>query len=282
MKRWLIVIFLALLPAAVPAADKQPADPGERKFPADYHEAGARPETGKAIRKHAEDAQAGAQKNFGVQPVHDNEIFAVFRGDRLEYHAREGEDTLLWDVQGWVGSDYDKLYFKSEGAWLTEQEEVEEASVELLYGRNVASFWDLQAGIRHDFRPKPTRTFAALGVQGTAPYWFEVDATAYVSEDGDVSADIEVEYDILLSQRLILQPRLETRVAVQGVEENGVGRGINDIELGARLRYEMRREFAPYAGVSWSRKLGETGDLAEEDGEDIDVFGLVFGIKFWF
>ncbi len=282
MKRWWIFLFLALLPAAAPAADMQPTEPGERRFPADYHETGARPETGKAIRKYAEDDQAGAQKNFGVQPIPDNEVFAVFRGDRLEYHAREGQDTLLWDVQGWVGSDYDKLYLKSEGAWLTGPGEIEEASAELLYSRNVASFWDLQAGIRHDFRPKPTRTFAALGVQGTAPYWFEVDATAYVSEDGDVSADIEVEYDILLSQRLVLQPRLETRVAVQGVEENGVGRGINDIELGVRLRYEIRREFAPYAGVSWSRKLGETGDLAEEDGEDIDVFGLVFGIKFWF
>ena len=224
----------------------------------------------------------GPQKNFGVQPVHDNEIFAVFRGDRLEYQTNEGEADLLWDVQAWVGADYNKLWFKSEGTWLMDEEKFEEAEVELLYSRNIATFWDLQVGVRHDFKPEPTRTFAALGVEGLAPYWFEVDATAYISDDGDISANLEAEYDLLLSQRLILQPRFETNIAVQEVEELNIGSGINDIELGLRLRYEIRRQFAPYIGVSWSRKLGETADLAEADGENIEVISFVAGIKLWF
>ena len=217
-----------------------------------------------------------------MQPVHDNEIFAVFRGDRLEYQTREGNGTLLWDVQAWVGSDYNKLWFKSEGTWLIDEDKFQEAETELFYSRNITTFWDLQIGVRHDFKPDPDRTFAALGVQGLAPYWFEVEATAYLSEDGDLSAGFEAEYDLLLSQRLILQPRFETSVAVQEVEKYGVGRGVNDIELGARLRYEIRREVAPYIGVSWSRKLGDTADLADDEGKDIDVISFVIGVRVWF
>jgi copper resistance protein B len=126
---------------------------------------------------------------------------------------------LLWDVQAWVGSDYNKLWLKSEGTWLIDREKFEEAETELFYSRNIATFWDLQIGARHDFKPDPDRTFAALGVQGLAPYRFEVEATAYLSEDGDLSAGFEAEYDLLLSQRLILQPRFETSVAVQEVEK---------------------------------------------------------------
>ncbi len=282
MKTWLIMLFLAFLPAATPAADSSFTNPEDRGFPADYHEAVTHPEKDEAIRKYADDAQSGAQENFGMQPVHDNEVFAVFHADRLEYQTGEGKDLMLWDVQAWVGADYNKLWFKSEGTWLIEEEKFEEAQTELFYSRNIASFWDAQVGIRHDFKPDPNRTFAAFGVQGLAPLWFEVEATAYVSEDGDVSASLEAEYDLLLSQRLILQPRFETSIALQEVEEYGVGQGFNNIELGLRLRYEIRREFAPYIGVSWNRKLGETADLAEDDGEDTDVSSFVVGVRVWF
>jgi copper resistance protein B len=181
-----------------------------------------------------------------------------------------------------MGSDYNKLWLKSEGGWLTDEADFEEAQFELFFSRNIGSFWDAQIGLRHDFKPDPDRTFAALGIQGLAPYWFEVEATAYVSEDGDLSAALEAEYDLLLSQRLILQPRLETGIALQEVEKYGVGRGINDIEAGLRLRYEIRREFAPYIGVSWSRKLGDTADLARDEGESIDILSFVIGVKIWF
>ncbi len=282
MKTWTIVLFLTWLPVIVQAAEKSYSDTKGHEYPADHRKVKIDPEPGEGIRKYVDDSQQGAQHNFGVQPVHDNEIFAVFRGDRLEYQTREGNGTLLWDVQAWVGSDYNKLWFKSEGTWLIDRKKFEEAETELFYSRNIATFWDLQLGARHDFKPDPDRTFAALGFQGLAPYWFEVEATAYISEDGDLSAGFEAEYDLLLSQRLILQPRFETRVAVQEVEKYGVGRGVNDIELGARLRYEIRREFAPYIGVSWSRKLGETANLADDEGEDIEVISFVIGVRVWF
>lgn len=282
MNRWGMLLFLTLLPVAGFSAEAPVHDKGSHGPPADYRDVDTDPAAAEGIQKYADDAQSGAQENFGLQPIHDNEIFPVFFGDRLEYQTREGVEVLLWDVLGWVGTDYSKLYLESEGVWLLDDEEFEEAEVELLYGRNIATFWDLQAGIRHDFEPEPTRTFAALGIQGLAPYWFEVDATAYLSDDGDVSVTIEVEYDLVLSQRLIFQPRFETGIALHQVEEYGVGQGLNDIELGARLRYEIRRELAPYIGVSWNRKLGETADLAEAKDEDVDLISFVAGIKFWF
>lgn len=282
MRTWVVILVLTLLPAAGLAAEQASAGSKAPRFPEDYHAVDTAPKVGQGIRKYAEDDQEGAQKNFGVQFVHDNEIFAVFRGDRLEYQTGEGNEKFLWDVQAWVGSDYNKIWFKSEGTWLLDPEKFDEAETELLYSRNIAAFWDLQIGMRHDFKPDPDRTFAAFGLEGLAPYWFEVEATAYISEDGDISAGFEAEYDLLLSQKLILQPRFETSVAVQEVEKYGVGRGLNDIELGVRLRYEIRREFAPYIGVSWSRKLGETKDLAQDEGEDTDVISFVAGLRVWF
>ncbi len=277
-----IFMFLFILPVAGMADEGSYTDPGERELPADYRDVKNDPEAGEGIRKYAEDAQEGPQENFGVQFVHDDEIFAKFNGDRLEYQTREGKPAFLWDVQAWVGADFNKLWFKSEGEYSLDEDEFEEVQAELFYSRNVAPFWDVQVGVRHDFEPDPERTFAALGVQGLAPLWFEIDATAYLSEDGDVSASLEAEYDLLLSQRLILQPRFETGLAVQEVEEYGVGQGITDVELGLRLRYEIRREFASYIGISWNRKIGETENLAEAEGEDIESFSFVVGLKTWF
>lgn len=274
--------FLLILCVPGMAFGQNSGASGSSQYPAGYHKAAPGPPGEKAIRKYADDTGPEARKNFGAQPVHDNEMFALFQADRFEYQAREGEDLMVWDVIAWIGGDYNKLYLESEGSWLVDAEEFEEIGVELLYGRSIDTYWDFQLGVRHDFKPDPDRSFAAIGVQGLAPYWFEVDATAYVSEDGDVSAGLEVEYDLLLTQRLIVQPRLETSLAVQEVEEYGVGQGFNDITLGLRLRYEIRREFAPYIGVSWTRKLGETADLAEKEGEDTDVTAFVAGIRFWF
>jgi copper resistance protein B len=283
MRHLFIMTICALisLPAVGICAEGSYTDPEERGFPADYRKIETDPEVGQPVKKHAQDAQQGAQRNFGMQFVHDNELFARFIGDRIEYQSREGEAALLWDVQAWAGFDYNKLWFKSEGSWLVDKEKVEEAEVELLYSRNISSFWDLQMGIRQDFKPDPDRTFVAFGIQGLAPYWFESEATAYLSEDGDLSGVLEVEYDLLLSQRLILQPRFETLVALQEVEEHGVGQGINFIELGLRLRYHFTREFAPFIGVSWNRKLFETEDLAEDKGEDTDTISFVAGLRIW-
>ncbi len=282
MKKLLTVLSLVLLPMTVCAAGTY-ADPRERVFPADYREGKPGPPPGEEIRKYAEDQPGRPQQNFGVQPIHDNEVFATFRADRLEYQWREHDkESVLWDVMGWVGADYNKLYLESEGEWSETEDKVEEAEIKLLYGRSISTFWNLRAGIRHDLKPDPDRTFATLGVLGLAPLWFEVDANAYLSEDGDISADLEVEYEILLSQRLRLVPRLETAASVQDVPEYETWQGITDITLGARLMYQIRREFAPYVGVSWSRKVGETAHNLDKEGMDIESGAVVAGGRFWF
>ncbi len=240
------------------------------------------PEVVEGIEKYEVGDREVTHESFGAQMIHPPGILASFLGDRLEYRTRDGDPALSWDVQAWAGGDFHKVWLKSEGTLSIDDEEFEEARAELFYSRNVGPFWDLQVGVRHDFDPSPGRTFAAFGVQGLAPLWFEIDATAYLSEDGDLSAILEAEYDLFLSQRLVLQPRFETSAALQEVEEYGVGQGINEVELGLRLRYEVKREFAPYVGISWNRKIGETENLAEEEGEDIDEFSVVVGLKTWF
>jgi len=202
--------------------------------------------------------------------------------DRLEYQSNEGAGLFLWDAQGWWGGDYDKLWIKTEGETKLSGGSVEEAELQALYSRAVGPFWDIQLGLRQDFRPHPSRSHGVFGIQGLAPHWFEVDASAFISEDRDISARLEAEYDLLLTQRLILQPRFETNFAAQEVPELGIGSGINNVELGARLRHEITREFAPYLGVSWTRKLGETADFARAGGGGVDTTSLLLGLKVWF
>jgi copper resistance protein B len=136
--------------------------------------------------------------------------------------------------------------------------------------------------VRHDFKPDPSRTYGVLGIQGLAPYWFEVDAAGFVSNEGDVSARLEAEYDFLFTQKLILQPRTELNFAVQDVKELGIGSGLSTAELGLRLRYEIVREFAPYVGVSWTRLVGKTEDFARDEGEDVSSVSFVAGVPLWF
>lgn len=216
-------------------------------------------------------------------PVDDQMRLAFLLADRLEYQWGEDADTdaRAWDVQGWIGGDYNRFWFKTEG-----EDEVrngtQNAEVQALYARLISPFWYLQAGLRYDAQPKPTRNFGVVGVQGLAPYWFDVEATAFVSDDGDASARFEAEYDLLLTQRLILQPRIETNYAFSEVESAGVGQGFNDLELGLRLRYEIRRELAPYIGVNWNRKLGDTADLTRRAGEDPKNLAVVAGFRIWY
>ncbi|WP_225769639.1 copper resistance protein B [Inquilinus sp. Marseille-Q2685] len=225
-----------------------------------------------------EDGPAGTMAD---EVMAEHSIFTWFQADQFEYRLNDGQDSFNWEAQGWVGSDDEKAWLKTEGA-VPLDGPVEEAEVQLLYSRRISDFFDAQAGIRYDIRPEPERGFAVLGIQGLAPYFFEVGAAAFVSNEGEVSARFEAEYDLLVTQRLILQPAAEINVAIQEVEERGVGSGINDIELGLRLRYEFAREFAPYIGVNWERKLGRTADLARDEGEDVSDVSFVGGIRFWF
>jgi copper resistance protein B len=196
--------------------------------------------------------------------------------DRLEAGFGDGDATYLWDAQGWTGGDINRFWWKSEGEGGSTLEETE---VQALYSRAIRPFWDLQAGVRQTIRPDlEDTTDLVLGVQGLAPHWFEIDAAAFLSTEGDLSARIEAEYDQRLTQRWILQPRAEVTVAASDVPEIEVGAGLSSLELGLRLRYEIRREFAPYAGVEWSRRFGETRDLTGE-AEDIR---FVVGLRTWF
>lgn len=218
-------------------------------------------------------------------PVDDNRIYYLLLLDQLEYRANDGEDTFNWDAISWVGGDYQRLWIKTEGDVGLDTGDGE-AELQLLYGKLISPFFDFQAGIKYDqvysSDGGPGRASGVIGIQGLAPYLFELDTALFVSQDGDVSLRFGAEYQLLLTQRLILQPELETNIAIQQVEEFGVGSGLNDIELGLRLRYEISRQFAPYVGVNWTRQFGDTADLAEEEGGSTDNFALVGGLRLLF
>lgn len=214
------------------------------------------------------------------KPVMDTERFTFLLLDRFEYRAKPGKDAWAWDAQGWWGGDYNKLWLKSEGEgeW---RGAAERGDLQALYARRIAPFWHLQAGVRSDARPTPSRNQSVLAIQGLAPYWFNVEASAFFG-NGNLSGRLEAEYDQLITQRLILQPRLETNFSGSADTVRGIGRGINDIELGLRLRYEIRREFAPYVGIDWTRRLGDTADLARAQGRDVRETALVLGLRVWY
>ncbi len=229
---------------------------------------------------------AGAREPGWPPPVHDDPVFWKVLVDQLEVRAAEGPEVLGWDAVAWVGRDTDRLWIKAEGEEALGGEGRGEVEVQLLYGRWIAAFWDLLAGLRHDrtWGPGPdrSRTFGVLALTGLAPYWVEVEPALFVSQHGDLSARLTAETDWNLTRRLTLQPKLELDAALQRVEEFGVGRGLNHLELGLRLRYEVRRELAPYLGLTWSRALGATADLARRDGEEVEAVSLVAGVRFWF
>jgi copper resistance protein B len=202
--------------------------------------------------------------------------------DRLEYQSGEGAPGLLFDGQGWWGTDRNKLWVKSEIEYDFDADRFEEAELQALWSRPIARYFDVQAGVRRDFAPDPSRTYGVLGIQGLAPFWFEIDAAVFVSGRGEVTGRIEAEYDLLLTQRLVLQPRAELNFAAETIGDRRIGAGLSTSELGLRLRYEMRRQFAPYVGVSWTRAVGETADFARIDGEDPSVASFVAGLRTWF
>jgi copper resistance protein B len=222
-------------------------------------------------------APAGAQ-------VMDSELHAFALLERLELApGRDGRPVVL-DAIGWFGGDVNRLWVRAEAEQATKHRDGE-VEAEVLYGRLLSPFWDALVGVRVDRRwggGTETRAHLALGVEGLAPYWFEVAPTLYLSQDGDVSARLESEYDLLVTQRLVLQPRLEAGVAVQDVPEFGVGSGLTDLELGARLRYEVRRELAPYVGIDWRRRIGDTADLARAAGERVSNVSIVAGLRAWY
>lgn len=214
--------------------------------------------------------------------VLDDQLFTLVEVEQLEYRLQDGSDLLVWDARARIGNDDHKLAVTSEGEFDLDRNRVEAAEFLVLYQRLISDFFDAQIGVRHDVKPTPSRTYGVVGISGLAKQWFEVDANFFVSDQGDTSARLAAEYDILFTQRLILQPSAEINIAFSDDRATGVGSGIDSIELGLRLRYEAEREFAPYLGINWERKLGRSADFAAEEGEDSNVFSLVAGIRFFF
>jgi copper resistance protein B len=212
--------------------------------------------------------------------VHDKAVNSFVLFDQLEWQAGDGPSGVNVDTRGWIGGDRNRLWFRGEGEG--DRNGVGEAQGHLLYGRQFSRWWDLVVGVRQDVRPGPAQTWAAFGVQGLAPHWFEIEATGYIGAGGGTHARLEVEYELLLTNRLILQPLAEVEVFGKSDPKRGVGSGPSTTDVGFRLRYELRREFAPYVGVTWRNKWGKTADLAEAAGEETGGPRLVGGLRLWF
>ncbi|MEE8056820.1 MAG: copper resistance protein B [Pseudomonadales bacterium] len=214
----------------------------------------------------------------------DDPILTKVIVDQFERRDADDDNPLVLDGQGWIGKDLRKLWFKTQLERV--DGENEKAELQALYSRGVTTFWDFQLGLRKDFETganeKPDRSWAVIGFQGLAPYFFEIDTALFIGESGRLALRMEAEYEWLFTQRLILTPDIEVNVYGQHDEATGAGSGLSDIELGLRLRYEIRREFAPYIGVNWMKAYGNSADFARRENEDTRDAQLVIGVRAWF
>jgi copper resistance protein B len=226
-------------------------------------------------------AMPGMLPGGAVQPVMDREIFAHLFFSELEGRFNGSSSEFRWEGQGWVGTDYDKLWIKSEGT-LQGNGTLDDGQHQFLYSRAITTYFDLQGGLRSDIDSRPTRNWGALGIQGLAPYFFDLELTGYASGEGHLAAKLEASYDLLLTQRLILQPQVELNVYSKADPARMVGAGFSDIDTGLRLRYEIDRKFAPYIGVVYEGKFRQTANFARRAGESTGDVRFVLGIRTWF
>ncbi|WP_426162771.1 copper resistance protein B [Sandarakinorhabdus sp. DWP1-3-1] len=201
--------------------------------------------------------------------------------DRSELRIVDGRDGYAWDWEGWYGGDYNRLWIKTEGEGAFGAN-LHAAEVQALFSRAIGPWWNLQTGVRHEAGRRPDRTQLVVGVQGLAPYWFEVDAAAFLSSKGELTARVEAEYDQRLTNWLILQPRVEIDLSAQDIPERGTGAGLSTVEAGVRLRYEIKREFAPYIGVQYESAIGGTARFSREAGDDVAGWSILIGLRSWF
>lgn len=223
--------------------------------------------------------RAAAFPDVEAHATGENALHTFLLFDQLEWLAAGGAADLNWDSKGWVGRDRDRVWFRSEGE--RADDSVAHAEVQAFYGRAVSRWWEVVAGVRQDVRPGPARTWAAIGVQGLAPYWFEVEATAYVGAAGRTHLRFETEYELLLTNRVILQPLVEVEIFGKSDPERGIGAGLSSVDAGLRLRYEVRREFAPYVGVAWNRTFFGTAHYARTVGDRTSGARLALGLRLW-
>lgn len=214
----------------------------------------------------------------GLRDENGGGIFSQVLANIAEFQSG---GSYRWDGQVWLGGDINRFVLKSEGSG-TARRGPEEAEIQALYSRAVGVFTDFQAGVRYDFKPSPSRTYATVGIQTIVPYWFGFEGALFLSNKGELLGRLGGTYDLMLTQRLVLQPRVELNFAAQDSPDINLGSGLSNAELGLRLRYEIRREFAPYIGVSYDQKVGRTAGFARSRGEDVGAVKFVTGIRAWF
>ena len=211
----------------------------------------------------------------------DEHLFASVLVDRLEWVKGNESNAAAYEAQAWIGSSFNRLVIKAEGE--SERRKIHEARTELLWGHAIATYWDTQLGIRNDAGyGRPTRNWLAFGIQGLAPYWFEVDATGYIGTEGRTALRLSAEYELLITQRLILQPRIEANLYGKNDPEVGVGSGLSSGAVGLRLRYEFSRQFAPYIGIERYQTFGNTADMVRTSGGRSGETRFVAGVRMWF
>jgi len=211
----------------------------------------------------------------------DDPLLFMAKLDQLEVRKTDGKDPIVAEGHVWIGKDLDKFWFKFDAEKVGA--ELEELETQALYSRAVAPFWDLQIGWRRDHKPEDEkRDWLAIGFNGVAPYWFEVDAQLFLGENGRAAARLSAEYELMFTQKLALIPEFEVNAYSKADDALGLGSGLSDLSLGLRLAYHVTREFAPYIGVNWDRKFGGTADHARADGEPVQDSQLVLGIRAWF
>lgn len=217
----------------------------------------------------------------GLAMVEDDPVITKVMIDQLETRITDGKDPLVLEADAWIGKDLNKFWFKTEVERVSN--ETEELELQALYSRAIAPYWEAQIGWRHDAKPKLNkRDWLAVGFKGLAPYWFEVDSALFIGDEGRLGLRLEAEYEIMLTQRWVISPEIEVNFHSENDEATGTGSGLSDTQLGLRLRYEVTREFAPYIGLNWNKKYGNTADFAKEEGEETDDLQFVVGVRAWF
>lgn len=262
----------------------QPATPPQHAAPPKEMDHGSMPPMKHAAPvgslPHSDGAAGKSLAAYGiVNDMNDNPLISMFLLDQLEYVRGDNGDSFAWDGQWRIGRDLNRLWLRSEGERTGGKTQ---GNAELLWGRAFTPFWDSMLGVRHDFGGGSSRQWLGVGVQGLAPYKFNIEATAYLGEAGRTAARLKAEYDLLLTQRLIVTPEIEANLYGKDDPERGIGSGLSDAVVGVRLRYEIRREFAPYIGVEWERKFGNTAGFARSDNEPVLDHRIVAGVRLWF
>jgi copper resistance protein B len=225
------------------------------------------------------DRAAAFPQGLDGHATHDRRVTAFVLFDQLEWQGGENGGVSI-DNKTWIGGDVNRLWLRGEGE--SSAGRPENAQVHVLYGRSISRWWDVVVGMRQDFRPGPAQAWLAFGIHGLAPQWFEVEATGYVGQSGRTHLRLEVEYELLITNRLVLQPLVEAELFGKSDPQRGVGAGLSAIDAGLRLRYEIRREFAPYIGLTWHRATFGSADLARADGDDVGRARLAIGVRTWF